>query len=270
MAIADSTPTPLAHRGDGALPIRTIDASDLNASLRDGLADFREKRGDLIFAGLLYPLIGLVTAWAALGGPMLYLLFPLAAGLSLLGPLVATGFYELAKRREERLESGWSHFLDTFRGPSVEALTAVAAMLIGVFVLWLLAAAAIYELCIGGTPPMQVGPFLTLLFTTPQGWTMMIVGDVVGALFAILVLAVSVVSLPMIVDRKVSAGAAVRTSLAAFRANRPILLRWGVTVGMLLALGSVPLFLGLAFVLPWLGYATWHLYTRLVDRGGAA
>ena len=81
-----------------------------------------------------------------------------------------------------------------------------------------------------------------------------------------MVLALSVASLPMLVDRDVSAADAVSASWRAANANRPEMVRWGLTVTALLAIGSIPLFLGLAVVLPWLGYSTWHLYARLIDR----
>jgi uncharacterized membrane protein len=84
--------------------------------------------------------------------------------------------------------------------------------------------------------------------------------------FGWLVLALSVVSLPMLVDCDVSASDAVSASWRAAHANKGAMIRWGLIVGALLVIGSIPLFVGLAFVLPWLGYATWHLYTRLVDR----
>jgi uncharacterized membrane protein len=70
----------------------------------------------------------------------------------------------------------------------------------------------------------------------------------------------------MLIDRDVSAADAVSASWRAANANKPEMVRWGMTVVALLAIGSIPLFLGLAVVLPWLGYATWHLYTRLIDR----
>ena len=95
---------------------------------------------------------------------------------------------------------------------------------------------------------------------------MIVIGGVIGALFAAIVLALSVVSMPLLVDSKVSAADAVRTSVRATRENAGVMLRWGIIVAALLVVGSIPLFIGLAVVLPWLGYSTWHLYTRLVDR----
>jgi uncharacterized membrane protein len=247
--------------------VRTISTDDLTASLRDGYKDFLEKRGDLVFIGLLYPIIGVVAAIAANGGSILPLLFPMLAGLSLLGPLVSTGFYELAKRREMGLESSWWHFFDVFKSPSREGIILVGIMLMTIFGAWLVSAGIIYALFFGTKPPATIGILLTEAFTTPQGWGMILVGNAVGALFAVIVLATSVVSLPMLIDKRVDAATAVRTSIKAFSANRTVLLRWGVRVGFLLVVGAIPIFLGLAFVLPMLGYATWHLYTRLVDRG---
>src|SRR5690242_17830249 len=92
------------------IPVRRISAGDANAALREGWADFMEMRGDLIFIGLLYPLLGVAAAMVVVGSPLLPMLFPLVAGIGLLGPLAAVGFYEMARRREEGLHSNWSHF----------------------------------------------------------------------------------------------------------------------------------------------------------------
>jgi uncharacterized membrane protein len=104
------------------------------------------------------------------------------------------------------------------------------------------------------------------VFTTGRGWEMIVIGSAIGLAFAAAVLVLSVVSMPMLVDCNISAANAVRTSIRASRENPGAMLRWGVIVAALLIAGSIPLFIGLAIVLPWLGYSTWHLYTRLVDR----
>ncbi len=248
------------------IPVRTITDADLTQSLRDGYRDFLAKRGDLVFIGLLYPLIGLCAAIAANGGSILPLLFPMLAGLSLLGPLVSTGFYQLAKRRESGLESSWWHFFDVFKSPSREAILLVGILLMAVFGAWLVAAGVTYAIFFGTEPPATFGMLLREAFTTPQGWAMMLVGNVIGLVFAVIVLATSVVSLPMLIDKRIDAATAVRTSLKAFALNRTVLLRWGLRVGVILVVAAIPVMLGLAFALPVLGYATWHLYTRLVDR----
>jgi uncharacterized membrane protein len=247
-------------------PVRRIAPADLGAALREGWSDFMAMRGDLLFLGLLYPIIGLIAAAVSLGGSLIPLFFPIAAGIALLGPLAAIGFYELARRREAGLDSDWSHFLDVRRRPAFDGIVAVSGALLSLFLLWLVVAASLYVVLWGWEPPESIGAFLRRLFGTSEGWELILIGNAAGALFALAVLALSIVSLPMLVDRDVEAGFALRSSIAAVRANFALTVRWGAIVALLLVLGSIPAFIGLAVVLPWLGYATWHLYTRLVDR----
>ncbi|MGZ8347601.1 MAG: DUF2189 domain-containing protein [Allosphingosinicella sp.] len=251
------------------VPVRTIGADDLREVLREGYQDFLEKRGDLFIAGLIYPIIGFAAAVVFLGGSLIPLFFPIAAGVGFLGPVAALGFYELARRREAGLESTWRHFFDFTKRPAWESIVAVTGILFVIFLAWVMTAWLLYALFIG-TPPETVGDFSRAMFTTPAGWALIVVGNLVGLAFAALVLAMSVVSMPMLVDCDVSARTAIGTSVRAVKANKGVMFRWGVTVAVLLAVGSIPAFIGLAFVLPWLGYATWHLYTRLVDRTALA
>jgi uncharacterized membrane protein len=266
MAIGQ-TATPASVGVEREIPIRRITSHDLNAALREGFADFAAKRGDLVFIGLIYPIMGFLVSMAAMNMSVWPMVFPLAAGISILGPLVATGFYELAKRREAGVDSSWFHFLDVLKSHSREEIAIVGAVLVGIFALWLAAAGMVHAVFFGNMIRQpSFNYFIGEVLTTPQGWGMIIVGNLVGLCFAVLVLALSVVSLPMLVDREVGAGLAIKTSLRAFSANKRVMLRWGLTVAVLLVLGSIPFFVGLAVVLPVLGYATWHLYTRLIDR----
>ncbi len=247
--------------------VRTIGADDLRWALPQGFNDLLAMRGDIYFAALLYPLLAIIAAAFALNAGLLPLVFPILAGMALLGPVSAIGFYELARRREAALESGFAHFWDFARRPAADAILAVAALLVAIFFLWLGAAALIYLAAVDESGAPSFSEFLRLLIDTPAGWTLIVVGNLVGALFAVLVLAASIVSLPMLVDRDdVDARTALATSFAAFRANPRVLIGWGTIIAAMLLIGALPLFIGLAAILPWLGYATWHLYTRLVDR----
>jgi uncharacterized membrane protein len=227
-------------------------------------------RGDLLFVGILYPLIGFAAAVMTTNGPLMPFFLPVVAGVGLLGPIAAVGFYELARRREDGLESGWRHFLDVRKRPAAEDLGMVGSLLLGLFALWLLAAGALYVTLFGWTAPTSIAAFLGMIFTTTRGWVLIVAGAAVGVLFGWLVLAVSVASMPLLVDCDVGATQAVSASWRAAHANAGLMIRWGLIVVALLVLGSIPLFVGLAAVLPWLGYSTWHLYTRLIDRQAIA
>lgn len=255
----------VAHDADPS-EIRRITTGDLRWALAEGWKDFQDKRGHLLFIGLLYPVICLIAVVVTFNDPLLPLFFPLVAGLSIAGPAVASGFYELARRREEGRDSSWWHFLDPLNGRSRTPLAILTGGLAVLFVGWLIAAYAIYAVTFGVDTPLRVSDFLGRLFTTPEGWTLIVLGNLAGAAFAIATLVFAVVSFPMVVDKPVDAGLAVRTSLAAARKNPREVLGWGARVAGLLLLGLLPAAIGLAVVLPWLGYATWHLYTRLVVR----
>jgi len=266
--MATQTISRTAGRRTAKIPVRQITDDDLKIALRQGLDDFLDLRGDLFFAGLIYTLIGIAAVVMTTNMPLLPFFFPVVAGVGLLGPVAAVGFYELARRREAHQEVHWFNFMDVRKRPTVDDMGMVAGLLLVIFVAWLVAAGILYALLFGWTPPQSIAQFLGQVFTTPRGWTLIAIGAAVGVVFGWTVLALSVVSLPMLVDCNISASEAVSTSWRAAHANKGELFRWGVVVTLLLALGSIPLFVGLAFVLPWLGYSTWHLYTRLVDRSG--
>lgn len=260
-------------RGVPEIRIRKLSTQDLKISLRQGWDDFLAKRGDLVFVGFIYPFVGFFAIAIARDWSLLPLLFPLVAGLTLMGPAVASGFYELARRREQGMNASWRHFFLEFKSPVMPSIAALTAVQFGIYVLWLAAAWAIYAATLGPTEPAawtifpgSLGAFLREVFTTPQGWAMIVVGNLVGFLFAGVVLAISVISFPMLIDRRANVAEAVLTSVRVTMQNPRVILTWGLIVAALLFLGCVTFFVGLAVVLPVLGYATWHLYTRAVER----
>ena len=264
--MATSTMTSRTTTRPRRIPVRKIGDADLKFALRAGWEDFLDMRGDIFIAGLVYTFIGLAAVVMTTSRPLIPFFFPVVAGVGLLGPVAAVGFYELAKRREAGEDIHWFNFLDVRNRSTVDDMGIVAGLLLAIFTLWLVAAGILYVSLFGWSTPTSLAGFLTMIFTTPFGWALIAGGAVVGAIFGWFVLAFSVASLPMLVDRDVSAGEAVSASWRAAHANKAEMIRWGLMVAGLLVLGSIPAFVGLAVVLPWLGYATWHLYTRLIDR----
>jgi uncharacterized membrane protein len=250
---------------DIALPtVRRIRTSDLKAVLMRGLADFEAYRSDVIFICLIYPLVGILLAWLSFGYHFLPLLFPLASGFALLAPVAAVGLYEMSRRREQGHRIGWIDAFGVVRSPGFGAILVLGLVLLAIFVLWMLAAAVIYQLTLGSEPPLSITAFVRDVFTTSAGWTMIVVGVGLGFLFALLVLAISVVSFPLLLDRDVGLYGALSTSIRAVAANPGPMAVWGLIVAGGLVIGMIPAFLGLIIVLPVLGHATWHLYRKVV------
>jgi uncharacterized membrane protein len=244
--------------------VRRITYADLGAALNEGWQDFQANRTDVIFLCVLYPVLGLVLGRVASGYGFLPMVFPLASGFALLGPLAALGLYEMSRRRELGQETSWLDAFAVLQSPSIGAIALLGMSLVVLFLLWLGVAEVIYLATLGPEPPVSVGGFVQDVFTTGAGWAMLLLGCGIGLLFALLVLTISVVSFPLLLDRDLGVDAAVSTSLKAVRANPMPMLAWGVIVAAALVLGSIPLLLGLVVVLPVLGHATWHLYRRVV------
>jgi uncharacterized membrane protein len=253
-------------RGGAASPaIRRIGLADLRAALASGFDDFAANRTDVLVLCLLYPVIGLALARVASGYGLLPLLFPLAAGFTLIGPLAAIGLNEMSRRRERGGHVTWIDAFGVLRSPSLVAIVQLGALLLAIFALWLVVADALYNATLGPEPPVSISAFARDVLTTDAGWLLIRAGVGIGFLFAVAVLAISVVSFPLLLDRPASAATALRTSLGAVRANPGTMTVWGFIVAASLAIGSLPFFLGLTIVLPVLGHATWHLYRRVVE-----
>ncbi len=248
----------------GLPEVRRIGTADLKDILAKGIDDFRANRTDVIFLCVLYPVLGLFFARLASGNSTLPLLFPLISGFALVGPIAGVGLYEMSRLREEGVESGWTVAFGVVRAPSFGGIVLLGLLLTALFVLWLMAAQAIYLVTLGPQPPASIAAFFHDVATTPAGWAMAALGLGVGFLFALVVLCVSVVSFPLLLDRKIGVDYAVRTSVRAVAANPGPMALWGLIVASGLVIGSIPLFFGLVIVLPVLGHATWHLYRRVV------
>jgi uncharacterized membrane protein len=249
--------------------IRKIGLHDLRVALIKGWNDFLNKRGDLLFIGLLYPAAILLASLYAYNQTVLPLIFPLVAGAVLLGPAVACGFYELARRRELGLDARWKHFLDVFHGPTALSIVSLASVVTLLFVFWMVSAWFIYARTLGLSDPgaaREISSFVQAVLTTPAGWRMIVIGNLVGLGFAVATLAISVISFPMLVDQRVDWGTALHTSVRVTMKNPFTIAMWGLIVVAMLVLGALPALIGLAAILPVLGYATWHLYTQAVVR----
>jgi uncharacterized membrane protein len=245
--------------------VRRITTADLGDALRLGFEDFWAKPSHYVFLCLIYPIVGLIlTRWSS-GSNAIQLIYPLMSGFALVGPFAAIGLYEISRRRELGMNTSWRHALDVRHSPALPAIAVIGIMLLALFLLWLFTAQSIYTSLFGNQPPASIGGFVREVMTTTRGWTLILLGNAAGFVFAVIVLATTVVAFPLLLDRDVGAVSAIETSARAVMTNPLQMALWGLTVAVLLVIGSIPLFAGLAVVMPVLGHATWHLYRRVVE-----
>ncbi len=256
---------PAARLPQAAIPApNRIAIDDLADALRAGVDDFLAFRSDVIFLCILYPCAGLVLWRFATGYDLLHMAFPLAAGFAIVGPLFATGLYEMSRQREQGAPASWATAFSAFRSPAIGSILMVGAMLLAIFAAWLVAADLIYSVTVAAEKPASLSDFVHDVLFTRRGSAMTVIGIAVGAVAAAGALCISVITFPLLLDRHVPTADAVRASIAAVRTNPFEMAVWGLVVAAGLAVGSAPFLVGLVVVLPVLGHATWHLYRRVL------
>lgn len=244
--------------------VRRISYADLGEVLVKGFNEFIAFRDDVIFLCLVYPLAGLALAYMTLNASLVPMIFPLFSGFVLIGPFAAIWLYEMSRRRERGETVSWAEGVRAFSSTNAAAIFKLGLLLTAVFALWLATAVLIYVATMGLKMPTSIPSFASDVFSTSAGWRLIFIGVATGFVFALVVLSISVVSFPLLLDRHVAVSTAIATSVRAMQVNPGPMLAWGFIVGASLVLGMLPVLVGLIVVLPVLGHATWHLYRKVV------
>ncbi len=250
---------------DHVMPeIRKIQISDLMVALKKGYDDFLLKPTFIFFLAIIYPVMALFLARFIAGLDVLPYLWPIIAGGTLIAPVAAVGLYEVSRLLEEGRTVSLRNAFNLLNYKSLRYVLVLSVVLGLAWALWLFTAHVIYERSMGGYVPATFAEFFDKVLFTEAGQYLIYVGFSVGALFAAVIFAISVVSFPMIIDRDVTTAEAIATSLRVVLTNPVTMFVWALIIAFSMAVATIPFMFGLAIVLPILGHATWHLYRLAV------
>lgn len=254
-------------QGQSALPEpRALQPGALAGALRAGFRDFRTAPLFGLFFSAVYVAGGWLLWAAAQAVGREWWLIPVVLGFPLLGPFAAIGLYEVSRRIEAGQRLAWPEVLGVIFAQKDRQLPSMAAVILMLFLFWIFVAHTMFALFLGLTPAATTagGGVIDFLFQGNGPW-LLSVGTLVGAGFAGVLFAMSVVGLPVLLDREVDFISAIILSFRACLMNVGPMFVWGLTITLVIALGMAPLFLGLFVALPVLGHASWHLYRALTD-----
>ena len=252
--------TQQAHLPPSEIPApEHIGINDLRAVLQAGLRDFMRAPLFGIAFSLVYVLGGLIIYAIFLASGQSWWFIPIAVGFPLLAPFAATGLYEVSRRLEQGEPLGWAVVAGCVFAQKDRQVPSMAMVIMLAFMFWVFVAHTIFALFFGLQP---ITSSTTDMLLSGPGLMMLLVGGTIGGVMAAVLFALTVVSLPLLLDREVDFITAMITSFGVVAKNFGAMMVWAGLIAVLLFLGMLPFFLGLFVVLPVLGHATWHLYRR--------
>jgi len=248
------------------LDVRPASWSDISAALRAGISDLKARPGLSLFFGLVYALFGGALIAGLINFEQIWILVAVAVGFPLVAPFLAAGLYEMSRRRsrdlpytasdiflvvfsQQRRQFGWMSFLVLF-----------------VFWIWAYQVRLVLALTMHYRGARSLEHFFESLFSTGEGITFLLIGSIIGAVISTILFSVTVISMPLLLDKEVDIVTSMITSVKAVLQRPPVMLGWGALIGAMTLLAAAPAFLGVIVLFPVLGHASWHLYERLVSE----
>ncbi|MDG1168144.1 MAG: DUF2189 domain-containing protein [Sulfitobacter sp.] len=250
------------HKLHGAPTVRMLTASDITQSLTSGLRDFRAALVTDLFFASFFVLAGLLVGAITYATGQTFWLVLAVMGFPMFGTLASLGFYEISRLRMAGEGITLSKVTAVVWGSRTGQLPWLAAIIIVTFLFWFFLGHIIFALFLGLSPMTNVSSSLEV-FLTVQGLSMLGFGTLIGSAFALFVFSISVLGMPMIIDRDVDFISAMLGSIAAVRASPLLYIVWGAFLAVATLVAIAPFFLGLFIAMPILGHATWHLYKRV-------
>lgn len=251
-------------RHPSAPAVNTVTAQDIRAALQAGIADFRAYPVMSGFFGLFYALFGILFIWCLVWLNAVWMVIPAAVAFPLFAPFAAAGLYEMSRRRQAGQGFGWRDILTVMARQRRREMGWMAFVTLFILWVWFYQFRTVMVVTLQHSAFSDLDGFLNAVFFTPQGWTFLAIGTCVGAILSAVLFSVTVVAMPMLLERETDYVTAMLTSIRVVRENPAVMLGWAAIIAGALMVSMVPAFLGLIFVLPILGHTTWHLYRRAV------
>jgi uncharacterized membrane protein len=230
--------------------------------LRAGWDDLRVQPAASLLYGLVVYLVSIALVGAAFALGWDYILLPMLAGFMVVGPALAVGLYEKSRSIAEGAVVTLTGMIFV-KARSGGQILFIGVLLCLLMLAWLRAAVLLYALFFGLRPFPGFDDIAPMLFTTLTGWSLLVVGSLIGGLFAAFSFAISAFSIPMLLNERLDAFTAMGTSMALVWNNLPVMLTWGAIVLALFAFSVATGLIGLIVAFPVLGHATWHAYRAM-------
>lgn len=249
--------------------LNTVTAEDITAALKAGFADFLARPVMSGFFGLFYAVFGILLVWCLFWLGAVWLVIPAVVAFPLVAPFAAAGLYEMSRRLQRGEDFGWPQILGVMARQRKREMGWMAFVTLFILWVWFYQFRTVLVIVLQDSSFSDLGGFLNTVFFTPEGWTFLALGTCVGAFLSAVLFSVTVVAMPMLLDREIDFITAMLTSVRVVRENPVVMLTWAAIITVTVLLSLVPAFLGLVFTLPILGHTTWHLYRRAVVPVGA-
>lgn len=244
--------------------VNALSVADLRAALMAGLSDFARAPLYGLGIGAIFALIGAAIVLALTVWDIPWMIYPFAIGFPLIGPFAAVGLFEVSRRLEKGEPISWSIVFSAVWRQRGRELSWMAFVMLFFFWMWMYQVRLLIALFLGRLSFATLEKFFNIVLYTPEGWLFLAVGHLVGAALALVLFSITVVSIPLLMERNYDFVTAMITSVKSVVASPVVMLGWGVFVTLAIIAASLPLFAGLLVVLPILGHATWHIYKRAV------
>ena len=244
--------------------VNALSVADLRAALMAGLSDFARAPLYGLGIGAIFALIGATIVLALTVWDIPWMIYPFAIGFPLIGPFAAVGLFEVSRRLEKGEPISWSIVFSAVWRQRGRELSWMAFVMLFFFWMWMYQVRLLIALFLGRLSFATLEKFFNIVLYTPEGWLFLAVGHLVGAALALVLFSITVVSIPLLMERNYDFVTAMITSVKSVVASPVVMLGWGVFVTLAIIAASLPLFAGLLVVLPILGHATWHIYKRAV------